>query len=939
MATATYTDLITGIPVPGQTEATASATTQPSNSAIENASVLVSDSEWITGNGLTFSVEQPLVGDFTGTYVADAATTGPVGWEYTATDSGSVTFTKTVYVEEPMITSGQLSDTATITGDGDVVLSSDDLDVDITTDALVELTINKTIPAGSLRVGESVTFDFDITGPDSFADTASITFEYGDPLTDSTTLSGLAPGTYTVSEDAQAGWADHTPQVTEITLPECDGSVSFNNTTLAPDLDLTKEADDVTVTAGDPIGFTIELTNSGAVGTGTAKDVEIHDPLPFGDGIDWEIDSVTGIGGFDPTGLCSITGSPPDEDLDCILGDLAPGEGVSIDISSDTTGDSCGEYVNEATATASNHEELKRSDTTTVLCPSLEIEKTTSTPEINANEEASYTITISNENGDAAATDVDLTDTLPSGLTWTEDSEDCDINLGVLTCLDLTIAAGESFSVTVTGLTDAGDCPSIINRATFTSGNGGSGESAAEGQGTVITVNCPDLEVVKEQVDANGDPTDEPVDAGLTAYFAIHVTNHGPGVAFDVDVLDFAPDGTVWTVVDDGGFDCPATIDDAGDSCTADEMLVGTSTIVLSYLTTEADCGTLVNNVEVSASNEPEANVGLDNESSADIVVECPGLNLTKTADESPIVAGDEASFTVTIWNAGPGDAFDVTLHEDLPAGLTWDFEVVSGDATEADCNIASSLVAGGEASMSIDCAFGTLGVTTMEDGIVLRFFATTDTTDCGLLENTATADASNLELPLTASASILVRCPTLVIDKVADIEQITISGPANALVATPSVVTWTLTYTLTDGPVTGAVITDPIPVGFTFLDASNGGTLVNGVVTWTFPGELNASGVVTFRTTVNPVTIPRTGQTNTATIDSNETPPDNGQDSVTVRVIPPPLGGNPLPNTSTGIGLNGEPVQIPIELLVAFFIGSLGALALANVKASNRRR
>ena len=338
--------------------------------------------------------------------------------------------------------------------------------------------------------------------------------------------------------------------------------MSFNNTTLAPDLDLTKEADDVTVTAGDPIGFTIELTNSDAVGTGTAKDVEIHDALPFGDGIDWEIDSVTGIGGFDPTGLCTITGSPPDEDLDCILGDLAPGEGVSIAISSDTTGDSCGEYKNEATATASNHEELKRSDTTTVLCPSLEIEKMTSTPVINAGEEASYTITISNETGDAAATDVDLTDTLPTGLTWTEDSDDCDINAGVLTCLDLTIPAGESFSVTVTGLTDEGECPSIINRATFTSGNGGSGESAPVDEGTVVTVNCPDLEVVKEQVDANGDPTDEPVDAGLTAYFAIHVTNHGPGTAFDVDVLDFAPDGTVWTVVDDGGFDCPDTIDD-----------------------------------------------------------------------------------------------------------------------------------------------------------------------------------------------------------------------------------------------------------------------------------------------------------------------------------------------------------------------------------------
>jgi len=35
----------------------------------------------------------------------------------------------------------------------------------------------------------------------------------------------------------------------------------------------------------------------------------------------------------------------------------------------------------------------------------------------------------------------------------------------------------------------------------------------------------------------------------------------------------------------------------------------------------------------------------------------------------------------------------------------------------------------------------------------------------------------------------------------------------------------------------------------------------------------------------------------------------------------------------------NGQPIQIPIEFLVIFFLGSLGALTLANVKAARRRR
>ena len=191
-----------------------------------------------------------------------------------------------------------------------------------------------------------------------------------------------------------------------------------------------------------------------------------------------------------------------------------------------------------------------------------------------------------------------------------------------------------------------------------------------------------------------------------------------------------------------------------------------------------------------------------------------------------------------------------------------------------------------------------------------------------------------------------LVPVPTLLVDKVASTETITISGPNDALVATPSVVTWTLSYTLTNGPLTGVVISDPVPTGFTFLDATNGGTLVDGSVVWNL-GNVSANGSVSFRTTVNPATISRIAPTtNVATIDSNETPPDTGQDSVTVVVSPPPLAGNPpprpqpvLPNTAAGIGIDGTPITVPIELLVAFFIGSLGALTLASARTRSRRR
>jgi hypothetical protein len=184
---------------------------------------------------------------------------------------------------------------------------------------------------------------------------------------------------------------------------------------------------------------------------------------------------------------------------------------------------------------------------------------------------------------------------------------------------------------------------------------------------------------------------------------------------------------------------------------------------------------------------------------------------------------------------------------------------------------------------------------------------------------------------------------PTLVIEKAADAEVITISGAVGAQTASPSTVTWTLTYTLTNGPVTGAVITDVVPNGFTFLSAANGGTLgVDGkTVTWDL-GDLTASGSVSFQTTVDVATISRSAPTvNVATIDSDQTEPDSGQDSVTVSVTAPPLAGNPTPTPAaqvpnTAMGPIGA---APTVLIALVLLGSLGGLAWTNLAGTSRRR
>ena len=195
----------------------------------------------------------------------------------------------------------------------------------------------------------------------------------------------------------------------------------------------------------------------------------------------------------------------------------------------------------------------------------------------------------------------------------------------------------------------------------------------------------------------------------------------------------------------------------------------------------------------------------------------------------------------------------------------------------------------------------------------------------------------------LTFVNPAIVASPTLVIDKVANVETITITGAA----AAPSTITWTLTYTLTNGPVTDAFITDTLPTGLNYVAGSaspaTGFTLSGDgrTLRWDFP-TLSSSGSVSFQTSVDVATISRSAPTvNVATIDSDETSPDNGQDQVAVTVSNQ-LGGNPtptpqgsVPNTAVELPASG----ISIAILALMTLVGLGFLAHHNVVARRERR
>lgn len=204
----TYTDLATGIPVPGTTTAVADAQIQ--QGAITNASTTIKDVEEIDGVGLKYAVEAPSLGGFLAGYLAGTQTNGEVGWEAIGqTDGGSITFDKQVYLDDPKrVASGVLRDTAYLTASDGFKAQTNELQIPIASSAMAELTVQKSIPA-FLDTGEKLEVMFHITraSDPTFSLTKVITFVGGGATTQSVTMSALVPDQYYVEEQSSTFFA------------------------------------------------------------------------------------------------------------------------------------------------------------------------------------------------------------------------------------------------------------------------------------------------------------------------------------------------------------------------------------------------------------------------------------------------------------------------------------------------------------------------------------------------------------------------------------------------------------------------------------------------------------------------------------------------------------------------------------------------------------
>ncbi len=716
---------------------------------------------------------------------------------------------------------------------------------------------------------------------------------------------------------ADCGTVSNTVTVGAANEPESatsNDSASDSTDVLCAFIDLTKVADAGSVSAGDQIGFTVSVSNSGA---GTAKGVTVDDPLPAG--FSWAIESQDGGWSIDQGHLVFGPAS------------LASKASSTVHIVADTTAADCATVTNSASVSTTNDGSAEASDSVDILCPDITVEKTADVSPINAGEVASFTIDVWN-GGPGMARGVTVSDTLPAGVAWTVDGTepagiDCSIADGVLTCdLGDLPPAGEGDTnhvrIHVSGETQVAACAegdfNLDNSVVVAADNEPADAPLPNSDDATVEVLCPDLLIGKTADHA------DPVNAGDQIGFTITIANNGNGTAAGLTASDVLPAGFDWTIASqDGGW----TIADGSLSFAGDLAAHTMNAVHIVAATDQDDCGTVPNSATLFQDQEQ-----VDDDSAAEEVV-CPDIDIDKTASAEVAGPGQTVHYSIDVFVAGVVASGTVT--DVLPDGQTYVDGSQTSDPAAADFSVSDdgrTLTWTFDSPMSGDPA-ATIGYDVTIDADASTGEQTNTATFCVAIGPTSSDQAdrapTSLDSPVNVADDLCdddtatVRVPGLTIEKsmAGNTGGTTDGGMPIALVG--DTLTYTLDYTLTDGPVTDGVITDVLPAGLTYQDDSATSndefTFVSyddatRTLTWT-ADSVTTSGSVTYQAVVADTAARDTDLTNTVTIDSAETAPVG--DSVTTTVPQTPAFGlvidksNDAPVETIDLG-DGTTAQLP---------------------------
>ena len=265
-------------------------------------------------------------------------------------------------------------------------------------------------------------------------------------------------------------------------------------------------------------------------------------------------------------------------------------------------------------------------------------------------------------------------------------------------------------------------------------------------------------------------------------------------------------------------------------------------------------------------------NVGNTASSSTDntvtFVTQSPDLTISKAPNTSEVSAGEEVGFTITVTNAGTGDALNVTITDALPTGLDW---------TLTSSPPGFSIVA--------NVLSGSIGTLAAGENIMITITAFSNAGSIGPITNTATVSCTNEAPDATSNnsstATVTVLGPDIMVVKTAN----------SSIVNGGGTVGFTITITnIGSGTAFGATVNDALPAGlnWTLTSPPSGFSIaantLSGYISTLAPG---ASVAVTF------TAVTATGYsgliTNTATVScTNESVSavNNNSSTATITVV-----------------------------------------------------
>ena len=277
----------------------------------------------------------------------------------------------------------------------------------------------------------------------------------------------------------------------------------------------------------------------------------------------------------------------------------------------------------------------------------LKVDKTAEIKELNPGDTIHYIITVT-AGGSSDSLNVVLKDILDSTLldvnsaTYAVDG----VNKGVWTgSLSLgKIATGNSVTVDIWAKVLSSADRDVFNLVNVTSDEHPEGNTS----NTTVHVRIVDLAV------------DKLVNNSVPKYldmieYTIVVVNNGPDKSFNVTVGDLLPDGVKF-ISSDGQYDPVTGVWFVGD-------LDANESVTLKIVVQVIKVGNITNNVNVTGTGH-DTNLTNNNDSVSVSVPDCVILDISKVANSTVIVAGENVGYTVVINNYGPSVASDVVLKD-----------------------------------------------------------------------------------------------------------------------------------------------------------------------------------------------------------------------------------------------------------------------------------